>query len=63
MGIQSQVTSVRTNDGNCECFFLEGGGEEGRRDGTFSESLNGMVLDGIGERTSLFVTGQIFLLP
>lgn len=65
MGIRSQVTSVRTNDGNCECFFLEGGGggKEGRRDGTFSESLNGMVLDGIGERTSLFVTGQIFLLP
>lgn len=29
MGIRSQVTSVRTNDGNCECFLLEGGGEEG----------------------------------
>lgn len=24
----------------------------GRRDGTFSESLNGMVLDGIGETSS-----------
>ena len=45
MGIRSPVTSVRTNYGNCECFLLErgGGGEKGR-DGTFSESLNGMVL-------------------
>ena len=51
MGIGSPVTSVRTNDGNCECFLLEGGGG-GRRDGTFSESLNGMVLDGIGETSS-----------
>lgn len=47
MGIGSPVTSVRTNDGNCECFLLEGGGEE-RRDGTFS----GIVLDGIGETSS-----------
>ena len=41
MGIRSPATSVRTSDGNCECFLLERGG---RRDGTFSESLNGMVL-------------------
>ena len=47
MGIGSPATSVRTSDGNCECFLLErGGGGEGEkgRDGTFSESLNGMVL-------------------
>ena len=48
MGIWSPATSVRTNDGNCECFLLEGGGGEERRDGTFS----GMVLDGIGETSS-----------
>ena len=42
MGIRSPATSVRTSDGNCECFLLERGG--GRRDGTFSESLNRMVL-------------------
>ena len=31
MGIRSPATSVRTSDGNCECFLLErgGGGEEG----------------------------------
>ena len=43
MGIRSPATSVRTSDGNCECFLLERGGG-GRRDGTFSESLNRMVL-------------------
>ena len=49
MGIGSPVTSVRTNDGNCECFLLEGGGGgEEWRDGKFS----GIVLDGIGETSS-----------
>ena len=66
MGIWSPATSVRTNDGNCECFLLEGGG--GRRGGMgHSVAWYWMVLVRPqvikhAERTSLFVTEQIFLL-